>query len=234
MKASTTLLSGLLILAAGIVLIICNKEITGHGVVTTVGILFLLAGIINAVLYVGSGRGEAQAQKAAEQTAEKVQRANGSQSSLSRVMGIIVSSASIILGICMFVFTETFAHYVPMLFGVLVTIGALIEFYFLALGSKQVDTPTWLYAFPGIMVICALVIFLATLSESTMMILTGVGCISFGLGGFAQGWVIGLANRKARHEAKKEKHTDAKPADTHHQIEDVPANQVKDITSLDK
>lgn len=209
MKASTTLLTGLIILAAGIILIISKNAITGTGIVTTAGILFLLSGIINAVLYLSSKNSDGTHKR----------------STASRFFGTIVSIASLLLGVSMLIFTATFAKLVPILFGLLLAFGAIIQFYIIALGARPVKMPAWTYAFPGVILVESMIVFFAGLAEPNLMLVTGTGLVVFGIAGFVESVLLGAGHRQLRHQARQDVTSNA--------VVDLKASDVKEIKGLD-
>lgn len=197
------LLSGLIILAAGIVLIICNKTIKTSGIVTVGGVLFILAGIINGVMFV-----------------TRTDSDRGTPGGFGRVLGIIVSVASAVLGLAMLIFDKTFSEMVQPLFGVLLVIGALIQLYVIMIGSRPVKLPAWTYGFPAVLTVLAIILFMndyPDAEEYKLMIITGVGLVVFGLAGFVESFLVGSglkALSRGQNHAPK------------HQIEDVKAEEV--------
>lgn len=165
-----SILTGILILAIGVILIICNKLITGRGVVVVAGILFLITGIINVVMYVTRR----------DDNGRHINRG------LSLFMGWLVSVGAMILGICMLVFISTFIVMVPFIFGLLIFFGAvMLAFTYVFNVRKVLRVPGWLWFGPVIMVILGIITITrkADVSDPLIMILTGVSMIIFGLSG---------------------------------------------------
>ena len=182
MKASNTLLAGLIILAAGLVLIISHNNIGKKGIVTTIGILFLISGIINTVLYLSATGDDGRP------------RHRGA----SKFFGTIVSVASIFLGLSMLIFVSTFESIIPVLFALLLLFCALIQLYILAWGSRPVRMPDWTYAFPALIFIAAVVVFFANLSEPVLMLVSGCGLTLFGIAGFIEAFLLSTGRRAIR------------------------------------
>lgn len=204
------LLSGILILVAGIVLLICNKTIKPGGIVTVGGILFLLAGIINVVLFLNKRD-------------EDTEKSSGS--GFGRVLGAVVSLASAFLGITMLIFQDTFARLVAPLFGILLILGVLVQLYIIMIGSRPVRLPGWSYGFPGLLVVLALIIFMSDLADDKLMIVTGVGLVIFGMAGFIESFMVGAGLRAMNAERGQQPD---KP-----KVVDVDAKDVKEIKPLD-
>lgn len=185
MKATTSFLTGLLVLAAGIVLIICNKLITQSGIITVAGILFVLTGIINLILYVN----------------QKDENGKPKVNGITKVFGWLVSLAAMILGLCMLIFNPTFARMVPFIFGILILFGGVVLIYALVTAGKRYGTVSgWLYIFPAALVILALVVFFqnTTGSDSRILILTGSALLTFGVGCFVTGMVMAMGAHRIK------------------------------------
>lgn len=209
------LLSGILILATGIVLLICHDTINRKGFVVVCGILFIVAGIINMFLFHG---------KVDEDTGRN------NVSGFSRGLGILVSVASIVLGISMLLFGPTFEVLVDPLFGILIGFAALAQLYIIMIGSRPIKLPVWTYVFPAALAILAIVIFTAGLADSSLMIIMGIGLIIFGVGGFVESLMVGAGNRAIiQFESQKNQDKNNPGRD----IEDVDPEDVKSIKGLD-
>lgn len=189
MKATSTLLAGVIILAMGLILIICHDTITGSGIVTAGGITFVISALVDIVLYLGGRDREGQPRKRGA----------------ALVFGWIVSVAALLLGVSMFVFNDTFTRLIVPMFGILVLLGALVQLWVLAYGTRPVRMPRWLYAVPALMVVCAVLVFVGGFGEPTVNVLTGSALIVFGLGGFVESLLLGLARRRmARDEQRRD------------------------------
>ncbi|MDE6397385.1 MAG: DUF308 domain-containing protein [Muribaculaceae bacterium] len=195
MKSTTSLLTGILILAIGVILIICRSQITGSGIVTVAGILFLVTGIVNLILYV------------TQKDSEGRKRTRG----VAALFGWLVSIATIILGLCMLIFNSTFNSMIAFLFGVLVAFGALMLLYAIVFGIRRVmKTPVWTFIFPLAMAGLAAGIFpqkTGAGEDATVMLLTGISLIVFGVAGIVFGSLIASGNAAIKHEAAVDKKT---------------------------
>lgn len=188
------LLTGILILVIGLILIICNKSITGAGVVTLAGILFLLTGVINLVIFV----------------TRKDHDGNRVNTGGAAFFGWFVSIAAIILGLCMLVFVDTFNSIIPFIFAILVFFGAVTLAYTFIFGLKRViKIPGWLWIFPLAMIVLGIVIITrdSVKADSLIMILTGAAMEVFGLGCLFTGALVSGARRQS--DADKKMITDA-------------------------
>lgn len=182
---TVSLLSALLILALGVVLIVFNKIVTGQGVVVLAGILFLLTGIINLVMFVTRRNSDGT----------HVNRG------LSLVFGWLVSLAAMILGICMLVFIDTFNTLIPFIFALLIFFGALTLMFSFIFGMRKVSgVPGWLWISPIAMIVLGVITILQKTngSDHLVMILTGVSMAIFGLTGIIGVTIMANARRRAR------------------------------------
>lgn len=173
----------------GLILIICHDTITGSGIVTVGGIIFVISALVDIVLYLGGRDREGQPRKRGA----------------ALVFGWIVSVAALLLGVSMFVFNDTFTRLIVPMFGILVLLGALVQLWVLAYGTRPVRMPLWLYAVPGVMAVCAILVFIGGFSEPTVNVLTGSALTVFGLGGFVESVLLGLTRRRmARDEQRRD------------------------------
>lgn len=174
-------------LAAGIALTLAYESIRSTGVVTTGGILFIMAGVLNVLVFEGERR-----------------RDNQRHGLLSSTFNRITSAAAVILGACMLIFNGTFVPLVPVMFGILVGITALYQFYLLAIGTRPVMMPGWLYAVPIALSCGAVYIFMQSpdIDDSRIILATGISMAVFGLGELGEGIILGNEQRKALKEAK--------------------------------
>lgn len=187
-------LTGLLILAIGVVLIICNKLITGQGIIVLAGVLFLLTGIINIALYVT--RRDAEGKRI--------------RSGMSLFLGWLVSIAAILLGLCMLVFTSTFNAMIPFIFGSLIFLGSLMLIFTFIFGVRKIVVlPAWVWLFPFAMIVLGVVIITRNPihDDPLIMILTGVAMIIFGITGIIVGIIVASVKRNMRHAALQSDNT---------------------------
>lgn len=209
MNSSKSLFSGIIVLAIGIILILCNTKITGAGIIILAGILFLLTGLINLFVFV----------------TKKDKDGNPANKGMSLIFGWFVSLAAMILGLCMLVFNSTFGEMIPFIFGLLVFFGAIMQSYIIMFDVRKIiNMPAWVWVFPTAMAILAIVIATRTAvtDDSLIMILTGVAMILFGLSSV----VLSIMTAPARHEIKEK----AKAEETKKEAKviDVKAKEVSD------
>lgn len=202
-----SLLTGILILTVGVLLIICNKLITSNYFVVLAGILFVLTGVINLVVYVN----------------KKDDNGVRENKGMSLALGWMVSVSAIILGICMLSFSSTFNAMIPFIFGLLIFFGAvMLSIMMLVNARKYIKVPLWLWIFPLAMIILGIVTITrkAVVDDSLIMIMTGVSMILFGFTGIVLGAMIaGAKQNMVMTSARK----DTPKIETH----DVEAKEVK-------
>lgn len=190
MKGRTLTLFGIMAAIAAVALIIAHEYITPQGVVLTGGILFILAGLANIIAI-----------------------SRGKASSMGRLFGYMASAASIVFGICMIVFLPSFVPLVTFIFGILIGLLALWQFYILAAGSKPYVLAAWLYVFPIILTVVAVYV-LVTKSDAQplpIILTTGISLAVLALGLLIEGPMLGAARRLALKPKTSE--TDVKKTD---------------------
>jgi len=170
---------GILAAIVATALIIARNHITPEGVVLTGGILFIIAGISNTIAI-----------------------SRNRPSSTSRIFGYLANAASVVLGICMIAFKESFVPLVSFIFGLLVAMFAVWQFYVLAAGCKPYRLPAWLYAFPIALTAIAAYILLtkASLQQMPIMLTTGISVAVLALGCLIEGGMLGAVRRLAAKE----------------------------------
>lgn len=201
MKGRSLIFSATLILAAGLVLILTYRTTSTSGIVTVGGILFIVTGLLNLFAYLAEKPGKKEVDKARSEGV-KLPR----QSSLSAFLAWTSSLAALILGLSMIIFISTFLPLVPFVFALLITFGALFQFYLLAIGAKPVRLPSWLFIVPVLMIGAAIYVFLqktgSEAEEHLIMLVTGIAFVVFSATMYIESILIGSANRRALHQAK--------------------------------
>ena len=185
-----SLIAGVLIFAIGLVLILCNKSITGEGVIVLAGVLFLLTGIVNVILY----------------STHKSEPGEKQIPTYSVFLGWLMSIAAIILGVCMLIFTKTFGTMIPVIFGILIFFGAVVLSLTMLRGVRKVlKVPGWTWIFPIAMVGLGVATILqeANANDPLIMILTGVSMILFGLGAGVVGILVSGATKGVKRQIEE-------------------------------
>ncbi len=213
MKGRNLILTGLITALIGLVLILFRTSLADGGVVLAGGIIFVIAGVINMTVFLASRDHEGKARMGAFGTA----------------FGWIASAAAVVLGLAMLIFSKAFVAIVGFMFAVLVLCAALFQLFLLIFGSKPVQLSGLFYLLPTALVGAAIFIFLRkpdTPGEHTIMLVTGVSFILFGLVTIIEGSIIGHNNHQTLKAAKaaKEEHT----PEEHHSKEEhkeIPAEK---------
>lgn len=150
-------------LIAGIAMIITYRSISSIGVIITCGVLFIAAGAGSLLLmHVG-----------------------GTRKAFTVVLTRFTGAASILLGLSMLLFRETFTAIVPFMFGILVALQALYMFYILSVSRERKVLPGWLYVLATALGGAAAYLFIQTpgqeSDDTTIMLVTGISLTVFGL-----------------------------------------------------
>lgn len=191
MKGRNLILVSALILAIGIVLLLANQAISPLGIVIVGGILFILAGIFNVISYDGARR--------------KADSSSSGHGSVATAFNWFTSAGAVILGLCMLIFQNTFIGLVGVMFGVLIAFMAFYQIYILAIGTRPVVLPSWLYITPVLLAGLAIFLFMQKPidTDTRTTLVTAIALILFGAMGIVEGSLLGNANRKRIQQSKK-------------------------------
>ena len=126
MKGKKLFITALIALAAGLVLLLMHRTITGPHVITACGALFIVAALTNVFL-LGSKDKNGRARVGA----------------VGNVIGWIASAAALLLGLSMILFRPTFVTLVSFMFVVLIACGAVFQLFLLLGGSRPVRLSGW-------------------------------------------------------------------------------------------
>lgn len=191
MKGRNLIFLSILVTLGGVALLLFRDSIASGAVVTVGGVLFILAGLFNVVAFDYS-------RKRVSESGER----KGTRGPVSTAMSWVSSVAAVILGICMLVFKPTFMALVPVMFGILVAFAAFYQLYILAVGVRPVVLPAWLYIAPLLLAGAAAYLFFLkdATPDSTIVLITAISIIVFGVAGLFEGIMLGSEN----HLMKKE------------------------------
>lgn len=214
MRGRTLTIAGIFAAAIAAVLILCHQSISLMGVAITCGIMFVAVGLINMIFF---------GYKSHEES--------------SKVLTMVSNAAAIVLGICMLVFRDEFQPMVAFMFGLLVAVCALWQFFVLAIGARPYQLPAWLYLFPVLLAGGSVYIFMNPTREDQILILaTGIAMAVLGGGCLIEGSILGVARRsdeKARASAATEPSAEddtantSKTGTTAERYSQVPGTEVK-------
>ncbi len=210
MKGRNLFFTGLLTALIGVVLILFRTSLANGGVVIAGGVLFVLAGVLNMTVFLGSRDRKGRANIGAFGTA----------------FGWIASAAAVVLGLAMLIFSKAFVAIVGFMFAVLLLFAALFQLFLLIFGSRPARLSSLFYLLPAGLVGAAIYIFMRkpdTAGEHTIMLVTGISLLVFGFFTIIEGVIIGQAN----HKALKASRTPAEPVKEPEHIEAPKAEESK-------
>lgn len=215
MKGKNLILVGLIGAAVGLILILFRNSLASGGVVTCGGILFVVAGLLNMLVFLGSRDKQGRSKMGLFGTA----------------FGWIASAAAVVLGLAMLIFKGAFVAMVGFMFAVLLLFAALFQLGLLLYGAKPARIPNWFFLVPIALICAAIYIFVRKPDEPGEiwdLIFTGSSFILFGIATVAEGFIIGHNNRKIRKQAKLDESgkPEALPADTKGEAE-KPADRTE-------
>jgi hypothetical protein len=190
MKGKSLFLTALATGVAGIILLLTFESIKSTGVVICGGALFILAGLINMILYTSNN------QKAVTEEGEVETR----RSAVATTFSWITSAAAVVLGLSMLIFQETFITLVPFIFGILIAIGALHQVFVLAYGCRPAKLSPWFYLMAAALVAVAVYVFNLQPEENDreIMLSGGIALVAFALVTLVESIIISRQLRKLR------------------------------------
>ena len=136
MKGRNLLLTGLVNLLIGILLIIFRTSLSNGRLVILIGAIFLIAGVINMTVLLGSRDKNGKARSGIFGT----------------TFGWIASTAAVVMGLAMIIFCNDFVAMMGFVFGVLILFAALFQLFLLIFGSRPVTLSPWFYLVPAALV----------------------------------------------------------------------------------
>lgn len=185
MKGRNLILTGLVAALIGLALIIFRLELADGGVVTVAGIIFLVAGVLNTTVFLASRDKKGETRMGAVGTA----------------IGWVASAAAVVLGLAMLIFSKAFVAIVGFMFAVLLLFAALFQLFLLIFGSRPTKLSALFYLLPAALVGAAIFIFLRkpdTAGEQTVMLVTGISLLVFGIFTIIEGTLVGHTNHTIR------------------------------------
>lgn len=177
MRGRTLIFVGIVSAIVAALMLLFRQDISAKRIVELGGVLFIGAGVFD-LLFFNNGSG------------------------MSRLFTSITNSIAIIMGVCMLVFRGTFEPMVPFIFGIIVALCALWQFYVLAVGIRPFTLPAWYYFLPLALTGCAVFIFVRKdiISDIDILTTTGIGIAIFALAAIVEGVHTGVLHRKASPE----------------------------------
>lgn len=157
MNSNRNFITSLFLLAAGIILIILHNRINIiSGIVTIVGLLFILPSLYNLImLFVRTADGSKQSGKAA---------------------GLISSVGALCLGVCMVAVPDFFVGTLVYIFAGLLVLGGVYQILLIAYASKPLRAPWWMYVLPAATAIAGIVLLVTDIHtiEHLVVLITGI------------------------------------------------------------
>ena len=96
---------------------------------------------------------------------------------------MVVSAAAAIFGIVVISTPTAWVEYIPVIFGLVTVVAAIMLFYQLAMGARPATIPSWLYIPASLVAIGAIVDFFlkSPAQDRVMMCVTGAAFCVFGV-----------------------------------------------------
>lgn len=194
MKGRNLLFIGLITALLGLALVLFRNSLANGDVVKAAGVLFVLAGMLNMTVFLGSRDREGRVRMGV----------------FGIAFGWVASAAAVVLGLSMLLFVDTFVAIAGFMFGVLLVFAALFQVFLLFFGTRPTRLSDWFFIGPALLAAAAVFLFVwkpGTASEHIVMAVTGSSFIFFGLLTMVEGALVGRHNhtlRKAESSAAEE------------------------------
>lgn len=214
MRTSGLIISGVIIIVAGVLLCILNREPDIlQTIVRIVGGAFLLAGVINIGMMLMRRGGHQQANV------------------MMRFATWFTGICGVCLGFAMLVATASFTPVLVYFFGALLVVGGLVVTALMSWGFKPYTPSGWVYVLPVLDIVAgSVMIFSEGLrsNDSLLVLITGLGFILSGFAIFLS--ILGAARAKASEKAaEKERLRKA-----HEQPEPVAGHEIPVEKAVEK
>lgn len=184
MKGRNLIITGAIALIVGVLMLIFRVQLANGGIVISAGILFVVAGVLNMTVFLGSRDSRGRSRIGAFGTA----------------FGWIASAAAVVLGLAMLIFSTAFVALIGFVFAVMLLFAALFQLFLLLFGSRPIRLSNWFFLVPAALVAAAIYIFIRkpdTQGETYDMIFIGISFVVFGLFTIIEGSIIGQTNHSA-------------------------------------
>lgn len=162
MNSRSNIVTGILVFIVGVVFIFMqSRQDVLHAIVFILGLLFIAAGIVNMLMLYGSK--------------------SGGNSSSSRISGILVSGAALVLGIWMVISPGDIISVIVYAFAVLLILGGAYHLYMLSYGYRPLRFPGWFYILPSLLVIAGVTMLIigSARLQSYIVLITGIAMVVF-------------------------------------------------------
>ena len=133
-------------------LLVRYREVTMTWMTITVGILFLLSGLMSCIAYYF------EKEKVAKNTAKAEQQEGQKEENLKSPSFPIAGVGSIVLGIILAVMPNTFITWVVYILAALLILGAVNQFMNLARSRQYARVPVYMWLFPTVILAIAILL----------------------------------------------------------------------------
>lgn len=235
----------IIVLALGIAFLFVSAADRVLSLIVAAGATFILLALINLLLV--TRRRRVDTSKNAPEGYRLTQASARAQRPGAGVtfIGWLCSIGAAILGVVMVVTPATFTSFLIYIFAVAIFLGGCYHIYMLSKGIAPARLPAWVYIFPLILIIGAVVMFMLDvfvnrLHQTTIILASGIGMIIFAVTSFIEIFGYKAAVSKTpegkQGKVKKESSTESgahskeieKTSSSHtHDVEDVTATEVK-------
>lgn len=195
MNTKTAFMGSLLIFVTGIILLIIHSYDVFSALIISLGIIFIIPGIINIT------------------TISTTKRANGgstkekTQSRFQAMTSLISGVGSVIFGVVMIGWSFMFVKFLPVIFGIMLILGGCFHLCAMAMAFKPIKLPVWLYIMPITLIIMGLsILFIdkSVLLPHHIVMMTGIGLMIFAINAWFELWFIRKINsvQKPSHDSQ--------------------------------
>lgn len=158
MNSKSNIITSIFLLVAGILLIILHDRVNIiGGIVTIVGLLFILPSLYNLIILF-------------------IRATDSKKNSNAKTAGVISSIGALCLGICMVAVPDFFVSALVYLFAGLLVIGGLYQILLIAYATKPLRAPWWMYLLPSLAAIAGIVLLVTDVHtiENMVVLITGI------------------------------------------------------------
>lgn len=154
----------IIVLVTGFLLVRYREE-TMTWMTITVGILFLLSGLVSCIAYYF------EKEKVARKTAKAEQQEGQEEENLKSPSFPIVGVGSIALGIILAVMPNTFITWVVYILAALLILGAVNQFMNLARSRQYARVPVYMWLFPTVILVVAILLISKPMEAAALPLL---------------------------------------------------------------
>ena len=154
----------IIVLVTGFLLVKYREE-TMTWMTITVGILFLLSGLVSCIAYYF------EKEKVAKKTAKAEQQEGQEEENLKSPSFPIAGVGSIALGIILAVMPNTFITWVVYILAALLILGAINQFMNLARSRQYARVPFYLWLFPTVILVVAILLISKPMEAAALPLL---------------------------------------------------------------